>query len=117
MTVRADDDYDLFNTTSGFGNKDHTGHPQLTSYEVNPLPSTAPEADQSLQQELASVAAPMNVRQRFIAKRDSFQHSKHAIKKMSQSIKNFDCNLESKIGKGSTAEQLMESLRQDPDAK
>ena len=59
----------------------------------------------------------MNVRQRFVAKRTSFQHSKHAMKKMSQSIKNFDCKLESEIGKGSTAEQLMELLRQDADVK
>ena len=89
MTVNEDFHYDRCKLTSGFGNNQHTGHPKLTSCEVQSLPHTAPEQEKDLQHYSGSIAAPVNSYQRHMDKITSLQHSKHATNKISESSVEF----------------------------
>ena len=110
-------EFDRFFVMSGCGQNAHTSHPKLTSLEVKPLPKTMPDAEIAMQQDLSAVATPLNTRERFLLNRTSLQCSKCAINKIVKEQRNFDHRNESEIGEGSSAEQLMSSLRADENAK
>ena len=109
--------HDRYKLISGCGNSTHARHPKLTRYEANPMPSTVPEAEKQLQNDLCAAASPVNVRQRFMSTRTSLLFSKHAIKKIAESYYSFGDKNESKMGRVTTEQQSMKLLRYDEDVK
>ena len=79
-----------FIVTSGCGQNAHTGHPKLTTLEVNHLPKTTLDDEIAMQRDLSAVAIPLNMRRQFLTNRASLQHSKHAINKIAKEHRHFD---------------------------